>query len=419
MLLVAAFFLPRSSLAQCTWGGTPSVLPPSSVPLRSYRDSLHAPGPIAIDDAGTLYITDPGTGRVFVKDPLGRSIGLLEGFATPLGIAIDRAGRFYVGEQGRGSVTVYDQGWNPLFVLGRGDGEFLMPNDIRVDPATDRIYVVDSAAHAVKIYLADGSLLSVFGGKGSGPGQFDFPAGIHVSPLGELFVTDQNNDRVQVFDLNGSFLRCFGKSGWFSFSRKFGRLQGITGDALGRLYLADTFQGYVQVFDRWGVALAEIGSFGEARGQLRTPVSVAIDPYNRLLVSSANNARVELFGLDSFSDPHIVTAVVDIDPNMLKRDRGGQFITAYIQAPGYRPENVVLASVTASGVPGDVSSAAIVDHDGDGVAELMMKFDAAAVLATLADIPDGDAAIVVAGVLSDGSGFEGYDMVRLKTGGGK
>ncbi|KAI8497480.1 hypothetical protein Bbelb_247860 [Branchiostoma belcheri] len=48
-----------------------------------------------------------------------------------------------------------------------------------------------------------------FGERGSGPGQFYSPCGVTVSDEGEIFVTDEMNQRIQVFTLQGTFVRQF------------------------------------------------------------------------------------------------------------------------------------------------------------------------------------------------------------------
>ncbi|XP_078575614.1 tripartite motif-containing protein 2-like [Branchiostoma floridae x Branchiostoma japonicum] len=48
-----------------------------------------------------------------------------------------------------------------------------------------------------------------FGGKGSGTGQLRLPFGVAVSDEGEIFVADNLNQRIQVFTLQGTFVRQF------------------------------------------------------------------------------------------------------------------------------------------------------------------------------------------------------------------
>jgi DNA-binding beta-propeller fold protein YncE len=409
VVIAGSLIAPATALAQtCTSGGTSGVAPVVSAALRSYGDYFGAPGRLAVDRAGSLYTTDPERGAVYIRDRYGRLMAIEQGFGRPLGIAVNPRGQIYVAEVDRGSVTVFDQQWRRLYSLGIGDGEFQLPNDISIAPDTGQIYVADSAADAVKVYTRDGVLKSIFGGRGQAAGQFDFPAAVHVSALGDVFVADQNNGRVQVFDVDGRFRRCFGGDGS---TLRFVRAQGLAGDSLGRVYVADSFQGEVQVFDPSGVQLGAIGGFGSLPGQLRTPIGLAIDPYSRLFVASANNARVEVFGVGPYSDPHLVTAVVDVEPKTVSRTaRRPRSITARIQIRGVAPSDIDVTTVTANAAPAIRSSAVIEDQSQSSIPALSVKFDIASMLATL---PDGEAVVVVSGTFKDGIAFEGYDTIRV------
>jgi len=62
----------REASAQlCSWGGTPSLPAPEVEHLSSQAGSVRAPGRVAVDLQNNLYITDPTTGHVVVKDPHG------------------------------------------------------------------------------------------------------------------------------------------------------------------------------------------------------------------------------------------------------------------------------------------------------------------------------------------------------------
>ncbi|CAH1248816.1 TRIM3 [Branchiostoma lanceolatum] len=49
----------------------------------------------------------------------------------------------------------------------------------------------------------------IFGGKGKEPGKFNNNYGVVVSAINEIFITDAFNGRVQVFSINGTYLRFF------------------------------------------------------------------------------------------------------------------------------------------------------------------------------------------------------------------
>ena len=54
--------------------------------------------------------------------------------------------------------------------------------------------------------------VAAWGVKGSAPGAFHDPTGIAVAGE-EVFVADSRNGRIQVFDVDGNFLRSFGEPG--------------------------------------------------------------------------------------------------------------------------------------------------------------------------------------------------------------
>ena len=304
MLLAALFALLSPAIHRTALADAPAV-----ASLGAFINPLRGPARVAVDTSGRIYTTDPVSGEVAVMDAFGRPLEVRSGYARPLGIAVDSIGNIYLGEEGTGSVSVFDSKWNRLSHLGKGTGEFVLPSGVALDPASESmIYVCDSGANQIKVYNGSNPAFS-FGSQGAGAGQFDFPSGIFVSAAGEVFVVDQNNDRVEVFDRLGNPLRIFAlkTSGGMSFGIS-GRPQGITGDNQGRVYIADSYQGQIKVFTTQGVFLSTLGQYGEASGQLRSPAGVAIDSLGRLLVASVNNGRVELLGLDTYIQLAVVPA---------------------------------------------------------------------------------------------------------------
>jgi hypothetical protein len=70
-----------------------------------------------------------------------------------------------------------------------------------------------------------------WGALGNGPGQFDTPHGIAVSPKDEIFVADRGNRRIQIFDQEGKHLDT-----WYQFSR----ISGLYIDRNDTLYAIDS-----------------------------------------------------------------------------------------------------------------------------------------------------------------------------------
>jgi DNA-binding beta-propeller fold protein YncE len=53
----------------------------------------------------------------------------------------------------------------------------------------------------------EGNFLSTWGGAGKGPGQFNVPHSIVSDSKGNIYIADRSNQRIQVFDGNGKYLR--------------------------------------------------------------------------------------------------------------------------------------------------------------------------------------------------------------------
>ncbi len=261
-----------------------------------YQTSLLAkcrvPIRVAAADFGEYYVTDRDRVHVFAPD--GTWLREFSGLRLPRGIAVSRAGEVFIGEAGTGSIRVFDR-WGQVLRTIAPAGACQFPSDICLD-GKGLLYVVDSRAHRVRIFNVDGGSVADFGGKGTAPGQFDFPSGIAYDPGNEhILVADQRNYRVQVFDRRGTYLSSFGSEG--SGSGGFGYIQGLAVDPKGRVLVADSFLGQVQVLTAAGTWIGSMGSFGTNPGELRLPTDVVVDPTGRVVITSMNNGRLEIFKL--------------------------------------------------------------------------------------------------------------------------
>jgi DNA-binding beta-propeller fold protein YncE len=128
---------------------------------------------------------------------------------------------------------------------------------------------------------------------GAGPSQFNLPNSLVRDPSGRWLVTDQLNNRVQIFDPTGGYLGQFGTLGSGS-----GQLFHPCGIAIGfnhLVYVAEHQNHRISVFSLAGGFIRTMGSFGVGPGQLEYPVAVDIDAYGNLYVADSENYRIVRF----------------------------------------------------------------------------------------------------------------------------
>ncbi len=121
-------------------------------------------------------------------------------------------------------------------ISGSGDGQFAQPAGIGVN-LLDQVYVADSQNNRIQYFDLNGSFLGKWGSTGSSTGQFNNPVGVTTDEEGDVFVADYGNDRVQKFTSNGTFLSTWGYTGGFEYG--FDGPFGITAASGGKVYISD------------------------------------------------------------------------------------------------------------------------------------------------------------------------------------
>jgi sugar lactone lactonase YvrE len=116
---------------------------------------------------------------------------------------------------------------------------------------------------------------------------------VAVDQRGEIYVVDQGNRRIQIFSMDGRFLRQFSGDGT-------GRLQHpdsctVFGDLV---VVSDWGDDSIKLFNRSGSLLRVLGGFGDAPGKLNEPRGVAVDSQANIYTADSNNNRVVKFGRD-------------------------------------------------------------------------------------------------------------------------
>ncbi len=145
-----------------------------------------------------------------------------------------------------------------LQIIGRpgtGPGEFNRAEGVCVD-AQDRIYVADSCNHRIQIFAVDGKFLREFGHAGTKLGELSYPYDVAVDKAGNIFVCEFGNSRIQVFDVNCQPVEIIGGPG--TEPGRFANPWGVALDASGNLFVADALNHRVQKLVRRSNVAAEV-----------------------------------------------------------------------------------------------------------------------------------------------------------------
>jgi DNA-binding beta-propeller fold protein YncE len=224
------------------------------------KGELDSPMGIAVDPNGNVLVADTNNGRIEKFSPTGAFLSIIGSkgsghgqLGEPNGIAVDRSGNIYVAEVGSNH-RVQKLAPDGTFIAEWAPG-FYGPRKIAIGP-DDSIYVVDQGRTRIVKFSPDGHVLSSWGSKGSGDGQFNDPTSVTVdSTSGKVYVADPINKRIQVFDQNGKFLTKWSVSEW-------GQPAGFEDLAIdsktGRLYASSANMDAVLIFDLNGTRVGSL-----------------------------------------------------------------------------------------------------------------------------------------------------------------
>jgi DNA-binding beta-propeller fold protein YncE len=301
----------------------------------SQPGSVRHPSGLCFDQSGKFaLIVDQSNNRVQVFGIPDMQVvccfgkkGLVGGcFDSPCDICVDTENRVVVSDLLNHRVQVLE--FNPRTLTlahvqnigqkGTGPGQFQFPKGVSITEH-GHLVVCDSGNHRIQVFsIADGfSLVRVVGCQGTGDGLFNSPLAVTSNCAGELLVSDANN-RIQVFDASGTFVRCFGSKGRKDCMFNYPTSMYVNDENV--LFVCDQANHRVQVLSaadgsfihKWGgskkkpaageeEAAAEAAE-GEDGGEpkvewigLRSPAGVAMSPSGLVLVSDFQDNEIYVF----------------------------------------------------------------------------------------------------------------------------
>ena len=193
---------------------------------------------------------------------LGRPARVVTDMNEPFGIAFNSRGEMIVSEADAHKVSVFDIRGKRVRTFGSpGDRPEQMdyPAGIAVDDM-DNIYVGN--IYKLQKFTSRGELIKCVGQEGSKEGEFDVIRGLTLYRE-QVYVCDRDNHRIQVFDLDLNFIRSIGSCG--KGRGEFNQPYDVKFDTAGNMYVAEFYNDRVQVMDSSGQFIREFGQEGEGK----------------------------------------------------------------------------------------------------------------------------------------------------------
>lgn len=175
---------------------------------------------------------------------------------------------------------------------GTGNGQFAHPGDVALD-AKGNLWVVDENNNRVEQFNEKGEYVTKFGMTGSGNGQLKRPTSLAIDAKGNIWVADAGNNRLEQFNEKGEFLKAVGAYG--AGNGQFSGPEGIAIDPKGNIWVSDTYNARLQQFNENGEFLKVVGTEGSATGQLVEPTGIDVGPGGNVWVADWANNRVEVY----------------------------------------------------------------------------------------------------------------------------
>jgi DNA-binding beta-propeller fold protein YncE len=229
-----------------------------------------------------------------IDDAAGRS------FRCAVDLALGPEGRLYVLQRGVSLqknlavkiCSVDEEFFGDFGSYGTGPGEWVWPAGIAAD-SQQQLYISDEWNQRITVFDKQGNLLDEWGEEGAEEGLLNRPSGLAFDAEDHLLVVDTYNHRIQKFTKDGKFLSTWGSHG--SGPGEFNLPWGVAVNGAGEVYVTDWRNDRVQKFGPQGDFYLQWGSSGNGEGEFNRPVGIAVDQAGDVYVVDWHNHRVQIF----------------------------------------------------------------------------------------------------------------------------
>ncbi|MGE3508870.1 MAG: peptidyl-alpha-hydroxyglycine alpha-amidating lyase family protein [Vicinamibacterales bacterium] len=252
---------------------------------------MGAPSSAAFDAHGHLLVFTRGEYPLMEFDvrtgALVRTFG--GGYVRAHGMRVDPEGHIWTTDVNGHTVTKMSPAGEVLLTLGtkgqpgawdeaKGTRLLYEPNDVAFAPNGDLFIVQGHGRGEPRVLRFDrrGTFITSWGGTGTGPGQFNLSHSVIVDAQSRVYVADRENRRVQIFDVNGRFLK-----EW----RFAGLPCGLYMGKDQQIYLASGFAGQILKLDANGNAIGMMGQPGKGLGEFGEAHFLTLGPNGDIYVA--------------------------------------------------------------------------------------------------------------------------------------
>ena len=179
-------------------------------------------------------------------------------------------------------------------------GKFDNPRHVAVDKNLKYVYVVDSKNNRIQKFDINGTFVESIGKLGNKIGEFDLPTTIEIDSKNNFIINERGNERIQKFDSQWNPILMWGSKG--GGNNQFCHIEHIAVDKYDNVYVTDpqedpecSHQPRVLKFDSNGNFITKWGSYGQDVGQFRVPEHLAVDSEGRVYVSDLKNENIQVF----------------------------------------------------------------------------------------------------------------------------
>ena len=216
------------------------------------NQQFNRPWGITVDEDDNIYVVDHSNSRIQKFTARGNFVGGVgcdgDGnlcFSSPRGIGYNRKnGKLYVCDNCNGRVQVLESNLNFCKIFGTagsGKGQFNDPHDIDFDEDGTLVIAEDDSNKRVQLLTSEGNHIHILQGK-----TLNDPYGVAVDSAGSIYVSERDGNCISIFDKRRKFITSFGTSG--AGPGQFNSPNLLHIDCYDNLYVTDTDNGRIQIF---------------------------------------------------------------------------------------------------------------------------------------------------------------------------